>query len=252
MPWIRRRIAPCCALGAALLAAPACGENPDALRQIVEDQCLVHWSERHDPAPCVRVELGSPPRAESGFALLHDRKGGAHFLLIPTRIISGIESADLAAPGAPNYLASAWQAREQLASVVGHAIPRNAIGLAVNPRHARSQNQLHIHIECLRRDLIEALARQQAGHPGEAWWPLRLGAFTLEARAIRGAELEGLNPFALLDERIGEEHGALGEYTLVLAGIESADGPGFILLTSATLAGELLLDSSCAAAGAPS
>ena len=43
----------------------------------------------------------------------------------------------------------------------------------------------------------------------------------------------------------------IGEYTLVIAGTQSAGGPGFIVLTSRSVAGELLLDSTCAAAPAP-
>jgi CDP-diacylglycerol pyrophosphatase len=248
---LTRKICAAGALAAALLATPACGANPDALRQIVQEQCLVHWSERHDPAPCERIELGDPPSEDSGYALLTDRKGGAHLLLIPTRRITGIESADLALPSAPNYLAAAWRAREQLEAVVGHALPRNAVGLAVNPVHARTQNQLHIHIECLRPDVLQALAGQ-AGHLATSWRSLHIGPYSLEARRIAGETLDGENPFKLLNEHILEEHGVIGEYTLVIAGAPAASGPGFIALTSPALAGELLLDSTCAAAPAPS
>jgi CDP-diacylglycerol pyrophosphatase len=234
------------AFAAVLLAAPTRGANPDALRQIVEDQCLVHWAERHDPAPCVRIELGDPPREETGYALLADYKGGAHFLLIPTRTITGIESAYLAQPGAPNYLSAAWRARDRLEAAVGHALPRDAVGLAVNPVHARSQNQLHIHIECLRPDV----RRELAGQAGQAsgWRSMRIGTHIFEGREIAGATLDGENPFKILNERILEEHGVMGEYTLVIAGMQSASGPGFIMLTAPSRAGELLLDPTCAAA----
>jgi CDP-diacylglycerol pyrophosphatase len=242
------RLGAACALATTFLVTPACGENPDALRHIVEDQCLTNWAERHDPSPCERIELGNPPGVESGYALLHDRKGGAHFLLIPTRAVSGLESADLGLPGAPNYLASAWQARERLEAVVGHPIARSFVGLAVNPRHARSQNQLHIHIECLRPNVRDALAKLETGVSAEGWQPIRIGPYTLEARNIAGAKLDDQNPFRLLNDHILEEHGTIGEYTLVLAGIETQSGPGFVMLTSPTLAGELLLDSTCAAA----
>jgi len=243
----RPRLGAAAALAAVVLATPACGANPDALRQIVEEQCLVHWAQRHDPAPCERIELGDPPRKDSGYALLADRKGGAHFLLIPTRRITGIESADLALPATPNYLAAAWRARGRLEAVVGHALPREAVGLAVNPVHARTQNQLHIHIECLRADVLPALAGQ-AGHFASGWRSVHIGAYDLEAREIAGESLDGENPFELLNEHILEEHGVIGEYTLVIAGTKSADGPGFIVLTSRSMAGELLLDSTCAAA----
>ena len=81
---------------------------------------------------------------------------------------------------------------------------------------------------------------------------MRIGAYILEAREIAGETLDGENPFKLLNEHILEEHGVIGEYPLVIAGTQSASGPGFIMLTSPSMAGELLLDSTCAAAPAPS
>jgi CDP-diacylglycerol pyrophosphatase len=236
-------------LAATLLATPACGANPDALWQIVQEQCLVHWAQQHDPAPCERVELSDPAREDSGYALLADRKGGAHFLLIPTRRITGIESVDLALPATPNYLSAAWRARVRLEAAMGHPLPRSAVGLAVNPMHARTQNQLHIHIECLRPYVLQTLAGMAGQLPG-AWRSVRIGAYNLEARGIAGETLDGVNPFRLLNEHIVEEHGVMGEYTLVIAGTQSASGPGFIVLTSRSMAGELLLDSTCAAAPA--
>jgi CDP-diacylglycerol diphosphatase len=135
-----------------LCPLPARGENRNALRQIVQEQCLVHWLEQHDPAPCDRVQ--------AAYAVLADRKGGAHFLLIPTQKIAGIESAELQSAGTPNYLSAAWRARDRLAAAAGHAIPRGAVGLAVNPPHARTQDQFHIHIECLNTRVVsESLER---------------------------------------------------------------------------------------------
>ena len=109
----------------ALCTLPARGENRNALRQIVQEQCLVHWLEHREAAPCERVE--------AAYAVLADRKGGAHFLLIPTKAIAGIESAELEQAGTPNYLAAAWRARDRLAAAAGREIPRGAVGLAVNP-----------------------------------------------------------------------------------------------------------------------
>jgi len=127
----------------------------DALRAIVQEQCLVHWSQQRSPLPCESVG--------ADFAVLADRKGGAHFLLIPTRTIAGIESPEVLERGAPNYFAAAWQARDRLAAKVGHEVSRSAVGLALNPKHARSQDQLHIHIECLRADVAASL-RAASGH----------------------------------------------------------------------------------------
>ena len=45
---------------------------------------------------------------------------------------------------------------------------------------------------------------------------MRIGAYNLEAREIAGETLDGKNPFKLLNDHILEEHGMIGEYTLVI------------------------------------
>ncbi len=63
---------------------PEINSGRDALRHIVQEQCLVHWTDKHDPAPCERVYISDSNVDNSGYAVLADRKGGAHYLLIPT------------------------------------------------------------------------------------------------------------------------------------------------------------------------
>lgn len=145
---------------AALFAAAASCQNRDALREIVQDQCVPHWRDRQSAAPCAEVHVDAA--ADSGYAVLADRKGGAHFLLIPTNTISGIESPLLEAPGTPSYFQAAWRSHERLDGVIGRPVPPRLVGLAVNPLHARGQDQLHIHIECLRSDVYE-LSRARPG-----------------------------------------------------------------------------------------
>ena len=75
-----------------------------------------------------------------------------------------------------------------------------------------------------------------------------VGGASYQALRIVGADLDGANPFALLAARTpqrGDRH-AMGDYTLVLAGMQFESGPGFILLAGTGRAGELLLDSTCA------
>ncbi len=230
-----------------LLAAPASCANRDALRQIVQEQCVAHWLAEHSPAPCQELHFAHAADVDSGYALLADRKGGAHFLLIPTRTISGIEGAALLMPDSPNYFAAAWRARSRLAIVAGHDIPRSAVGLAVNPMHARGQDQLHIHIECLRPDVMQALD-SNAGRLNGSWAPITLDGSSYAALEIPGEDLEAVDPFKLLAHRMPQEGRLMGDYTLVVAGMQSKSGPGFFVLASTTAAGELLLDSSCAAA----
>jgi CDP-diacylglycerol pyrophosphatase len=230
-------------VGAILFAAAASCANRDALREIVQNQCLVHWREQHSAAPCVEVHLDAAAPAESGYAVLADRKGGAHFLLIPTRTISGIESPTLEEPGGPSYFQAAWRARAELNGAIGRQVPARLVGLAVNPLHARGQDQLHIHIECLRPDVYETLARQ-AAQISSSWSPLTLGGASYWVRSI-SSNLDADDPFKVLASHPPEGDRGMHDYTLVVAGAATEDR-GFIMLASASAAGELLLDSSCA------
>jgi CDP-diacylglycerol pyrophosphatase len=226
-------------------AAPAA--NRDALREIVQDQCLVHWRQDHTAAPCERLVLPHAPQPDGGYAVLADRKGGAHFLLIPTDTISGPESPRVLAPDAPNYFDAAWAARDRLAVVVGHAVPRTAVGLAVNPRRSRSQDQLHIHISCLRPDVAGEL-RAAAAHLGTRWAAIDLGGSQYQALRVLGESLAGHEPFALIAQGLLAGAGdSLADNTILVAGMQFAQGPGFAIVAGSGTPAELLLDSSCAA-----
>ena len=150
-----------CACAAASPPALAQGAR-DRLREIVQDECLPNWRGAGDPSPCASVTLLDGTSLPSGFAVLADRKGGAHFLLIPTRTVTGIESPEARRPGEPNYFAAAWAARAVLAHALGFTPPPGAVGLALNHEDARSQDQLHIHISCLRASVSAALQAQAA------------------------------------------------------------------------------------------
>lgn len=230
------------------LGTPASGSRRDQLRLIVQQQCVPHWRSSQDPAPCVSVSLVGGGAAARGFAVLADQKGGAHYLLIPTHTITGIESPDVRAPDAPNYFDAAWKAREVLTLAIGHAIPRQAVGMAVNQIRSRSQDQLHIHISCLGRLVYEAL-QAQAERIGASWAPLTIGALEYRAMRITSAQLDGANPFELLAEQLPGARDAMGQFTVLVAGMQFREGPGFVILAGSEVPGaELLLDSTCAVA----
>jgi CDP-diacylglycerol pyrophosphatase len=222
--------------------------NRDALRHIVEEQCLVHWLQQNDPTPCERVYLSDAQHGKEGYAVLADIKGGAHFLLIPTTTIAGIESPEILAPEAPNYFAGAWQARDRLAAFLGHALRRDEAGFAINHQRARGQDQLHIHIECLGSE-IQRVLRSAADHLSDAWSPVELAGRQYQGLRVMGEELGRSNPFRLLAERLPGAKQDMGAYTLLLAGMQFKDGPGFIVLAGRNLPGaENFLDSTCSVA----
>jgi CDP-diacylglycerol pyrophosphatase len=229
-------------------AAAATDPERDRLRVIVQQQCLPLWLQEHRSGPCVSVNVESADGAsiDQGYAILHDRKGGAHFLLISTRSITGIESPELEETGAPNYFDDAWKASEVLASYLGRAVPRSAIGLALNSTRARSQDQLHIHIECLGPGIYSALA-QSADRIRPEWTAVVLDGWTYQALRIDGEDLGAHNPVQLLAAGMTADRDKIGRVTMLVAGMQYADGPGFAVLASASAPGaELLLDPSCA------
>jgi CDP-diacylglycerol pyrophosphatase len=220
----------------------------DALRQIVQNQCVVNWLQHHESAPCERIFLDDPKTSDSGFAVLADQKGGAHYLLIPTQTMAGIDSSELLDPDMPNYFAEAWHARDLITKFVGREVPRTAVGLVVNTAQSRTQNQFHIHIECLRQDVFDSL-RASAEQFTEIWSPVSVAGATYQALRIMGQDLDGSNPFELLATLKPDTRHHMGDYTLVAAGMQFRSGPGFVLLTGTGPSGELLLDSTCAVAG---
>ena len=218
------------------------------IRQIVQDQCVLDWQEHQKPAPCERVFLADPKNASSGYAVLAAPGGGAHYLLIPTRTMAGIESSELLDPDAPNYFAEAWHARGLLGSFVGHDVPRSMVGLATGIAVSRAQDQFHVNIECLQQDVYKAL-RASADNFVDAWSPITILGSTFQARRISSDGLDASNLFELLATLSPDARHHMGNYTLVVAGMQFKSGPGFVVLTGTGPSGEILLDSTCAVAG---
>ena len=225
--------------------------DPDVLWRIVNDQCVPHQETSADPAPCALVNMSDD------YALLKDIDGVAQYLLIPTERISGIESPEVLAPNATNYFAAAWQARPFVEERLGREVPRDWMSLAINSEFARSQNQLHIHIDCLRADVHDALVRH-VGDVGQVWapFPEPLAGDPYSAIAVAGEDLDAVNPFQLLADTVPGARADMGRRTLVVAGAVLSDGqPGFIVLaglvdpaTGDTGGGEAVQDHQVCAA----
>ena len=204
---------------ATAVATPHASADPNALWDIVNGQCVPDQRTHSDPAPCASADLSG------GYAVLKDLVGSTQFLLIPTERIAGIESPEIAAADAPNYFADAWRARSYVEQRAGRPIPRDWISLAINSSAARSQNQLHIHVDCVRADVRQSLAAH-GSDIGPTWtpFPVQLVGQRYRAMAVTGEDLGSVNPFLLLADDVGEE--SMGAQTLVVVG--TADG--FVLL----------------------
>ena len=194
----------------------------EALWHIVHGQCVPDHLRNSDPAPCTEVDVSAGE--DRGYAVLKDSEGPDQFLLIPTARVTGIEDPAVRAPGAPNYFEEAWQARVYTETENGGTLPRDWISLAVNSVPGRTQDQLHIHIDCLRADVHQALT-ESAGSIGPAWAPLPVPLAGDGYQAIAIDTLAGVNPFALATDAADA---ALS--TVVVVGAGTAEHPGFVVL----------------------
>ena len=235
------------------LVPPAAAADGNALWHIVSEQCVPNQKKNHSPRPCELVDLAA------GYAVLKDIVGNTQFLLIPTRQVRGIESPELLASGAPNYWQDAWLARRFVEQRARHQLPREAIGLTVNSISGRTQNQLNIHIDCVRLDVGTAL-RSHAAAIGESWakFPVHLVGHEYLAMRVTEADLTS-NPFVLLATNAPGARNDMAHWTLVVVGSRWQDKDGFVLLAGRATPGsgnwgqgEQLLDHSCAAATAAS
>ncbi|MBU6249484.1 MAG: CDP-diacylglycerol diphosphatase [Xanthomonadaceae bacterium] len=241
--------------GLALAPSARAGEthahDPHALWKIVHDRCAPAAARGiYPPTPCAAVHAGP-----GGTAVLKDRRGAYQYLVLPLARIPGIESPALVRSDAPNYLAVAWQARLYVEAALGAAQPRGVLGLVVNSPEGRSQDQLHIHVDCMRRDVHDALVRALPliTHRWH-WLPAGLppSGHRYMARWVDGARLH-VNPFADLARALPAGDGMAQHGLAVVGASRGPARPGFILLSDRIGHGdraniEELQDVTCALA----
>jgi CDP-diacylglycerol pyrophosphatase len=209
-----------------LLIPAAHAADPSALWHITNEKCVPHMRESNDPAPCSIVDLAA------GYVVLKDLIGASQFLLIPTARIGGIESPGILAPDAPDYWDQAWRARVLTEQRVGKALPRETLSLAINSPYGRTQNQLHIHIDCVRRDVRDALAANRDAI-SESWTPFPVPLANKSWRVYRvdGQNFGTVNPFRLLANGNPDAAADMARHTLAVVGMTWRDNvPGFAVL----------------------
>ena len=240
-------------LGAALLAAAlatfsaaAATQNRDALWRVVQ-MCRINYAITGGPFPC--LEANVTDGVQRGYVILRPPVGNPDIILSPTRRISGIEELGLAADGAPNYFDMAWNARSVLARAGQAPIAREDVALAVNSAFARTQDQLHIHIGCLPKDVKQTMAAVVRELSPNRWRRLDrpIKGMQFWGRTIGQDSLDGVNPFRLVADGLPDAEA--GAATIVVVGARSASGgDDFVLLAAIgdrLHAGSDLLRRSC-------
>jgi len=132
--------------------------------------------------------------------------------------------------------------------------------LAINSMYGRTQHQLHIHIDCVRPEVLATL-RSHSEQIGPRGLRLRGGPHgrRYSVRWIAGEELGAHDPFKVLASSDARARADMARETLVLIAAARPDGaPGFVLLTDRAeaahndeAAGEELLDHRCSVLDEP-
>ncbi len=190
------------ALLAATLGAAGAGFLPRSALWTVVRSCVLAQANFGTPFPCLEV---SPPRpGEPGFAVIRAPGQTTHVIVTPTDPIAGIESPLVLDRLAGGYWRAALAARRFVVDASDGRASLDVVGLALNSERTRSQDQLHIHAECVRPDVLQAI-RSQAAEIGPAWrlLPRPVDRDRLFARTITAATLAHDNLFALLAELPG-------------------------------------------------
>jgi len=225
--------------GCARLAAV----DSNALWKIVDIRCVPSQQSTGTPGQCTAVDL------DKRYAILKDIVGRSQYLLIPTDRVSGIESPLVLAPHAPGYWADAWAARSYVNGAVKRTLADNQLGLEINSQFRRTQNQLHIHIDCMRGDVSDALARHANDAPDTWHWDTLNGS---RYRIMRVKSLSGASdPFRIVS-RDNPNPDAMAMQTILVTGAgPSAEKDGWLVVNSGldadngTGSAEGLLDHAC-------
>jgi CDP-diacylglycerol pyrophosphatase len=209
-------------------ASPAYAE-PNALWQIVHGECVPHFEAGLGPKPCERVDLDGG--VEQGVAILKDLVGVSQMLAIPTRRITGIEDPQMLAPNAPPVFAVAWAAKTLVEERLRRALPREAVGLAINSAWARSQDQFHVHVDCVAIPVMKALVEYASALDG-VWRAMTvpLHGRIYFARRVDSADLVDVAPLKLLADGLEGARAHMGAYSLAAVGATFNGKPGFVLL----------------------
>jgi CDP-diacylglycerol pyrophosphatase len=203
----------------------------DTLWRIVSENC-VPAAQQGKPSRCTEASIGKGVAA--GDVVFKDKNGPLQYLVMPTARVAGIEDPQLLRPEAPPYFADAWRARHWMETTHGAPIPAEDAAIALNSAWSRSQDQLHLHVSCVRADL-KARLKAVSIAPSDTWAPLPGGwnGHAYLVRSVAADTLDGIDPIRDVAAHVPGAAGEMGHQAIAVVGAALADGRrGFWLLES--------------------
>ncbi|MET0430682.1 MAG: CDP-diacylglycerol diphosphatase [Microvirga sp.] len=241
------------ALVAALSAAAAPAEAaPDPSRDVLWaalKTCVLAKRLANRTFPCLSVDLGDGDRP--GSAVLRAPGEPTHSVVMPTDTVPGLEAPVLRGPRGTAYWRAALAARPLVSDVLKGKLTPAEVGLAVNSARGRSQDQLHIHLDCLKPSVLAAL-KAHGRQIRTAWsrFPVPLAGDRYFALRVPEAEAARFNPFAALHTLPGGRPNLHRTSFAAVATLPGDPERGILLLAYRvpSASAEDVMDHSCAVA----
>ena len=117
-----------------------------------------------------------------------------------------------------NFWSQAWSERNRVVASASRPLGWNDIGMAVNSRRGRSQDQLHIHVDCVDPRLKQALA-SRAGRLSSKWSSLEPGPWAGRYR-VKEIDAAGVdrNIFKLVADEIPGAKSKMARQSIAVVG----------------------------------
>lgn len=220
---------------------------------LIVSVCRLNSEISTSPLPCLAVE--ERDQEKRGYALIREPTNRRRLILTPLATVSGIEDPRLLSSGAHNFFADAWTERHRLLDGLSSVDPWRDLAVGINSERNRSQDQMHIHIACIRpgvRAALEDHLDALSDHPSDAT-RLRLRNRFYWVSFMEAEDLQSIDPVRFVSES-GQVHGAdIGDLAVVAVGGEARNGRrGFYILAGgqnrrndAPASMERLLDPAC-------
>ncbi|WP_189523596.1 CDP-diacylglycerol diphosphatase [Nostoc sp. PA-18-2419] len=194
---------------------PGLAQDRDYLWKKVQE-CTRNQKEKKDPSPCKEVNL------TKNYAIVYDH--ASEFLLIPTVKITGIEDPKIwnykNNPYYPYFWYFAWnETRNYIPNKTAEQL-----GLAVNSKYSRGQDQLHIHMSCINKKVSDKLNELAKVQKITTKWPdINTPNFenpnhTNDKYRVKILSDFGsqVNPFTLVKDYVGSKY-SIDEQSIALA-----------------------------------
>ncbi|WP_179046767.1 CDP-diacylglycerol diphosphatase [Nostoc sp. TCL26-01] len=205
--------------------------------------CIKNQQDKNNPSPCLYVDL------QKKYAVAN----GSHqveYLLLPTNKVSGIDDPQILKQNSPNYWQYTWEkANEYIPQKESKVKYRNQIGLAINSQESRMQDQLHIHMSCIDKDVSFRLDKAEQNKQITSQWTqtpnISLKGHQYSVKILENDSLKYNNPFHLVAKIVTPSE--MGHQSIAIAGRKKQ---GFYIIKDQSqglhkAAAEELLDENC-------